>query len=166
MPCPKKPNDPTKISYEHTRKGTVHWFDLEDNSDPEISSKKARPYIIIDDSSRNSSRVIISPITGREHCVENNTDKLKYPNNAPLWKNDYPFLEKDSAVLLDQVYTIGKDELCEEWYMGQIDNMTDVDEAIMYNYNLFDSIYKIYSELFNELSKKVKPNYTSNYSRK
>ncbi|NCI19863.1 hypothetical protein EJM73_09515 [Clostridium botulinum] len=166
MPCPIKPNNPTKISHNHTKKGAVHWFDLEDNVDPKISSQKARPYIIIDSSSYSSSRVIISPITDRNHCIEEGTNKLKYPSNAPLNKKQNPFLDKDSIVLLDQVYTIGKDELCEEWYMGQITDLQKIDEAIMYNYDLFDSMFTIYKKLFNQLNGQAKSNYISQYSRK
>lgn len=101
MSCPIKPSNSTKILNKHTQKGTVHWFDLENESNPEISSQKARPYMIINNSSYSKSRVIISPITGREHCVETHTNKLKYPYNAPIWKKENSFLDKDSVVLLD-----------------------------------------------------------------
>lgn len=166
MPCPIKPNKPTRISYEHTVKGTVHWFDLEDNADSTISSQKARPYIIINESGYSKDRVIISPITDIKHCVENDGSKLKYPCNAPLYKSKHTFLDKDSVVLLDQVYTIGKDELCEEWYMGKIANTKEIDEAIMYNYNLFDSMFDIYKELFSQLNGQAKTQYMAKYSRK
>lgn len=166
MSCPIKPNNPTPISYEHTKKGTIHWFDLEDNSNPEISSQKARPYIIVGNSSYSSSRVIVSPITDRRHCLEKGTNKLKYPSNAPLNKKENPFLDKDSIVLLDQVNTVGKNELCEEWYMGEIKNVYAIDKAIMYNYDLFDSMFKIYQDLFKQLDGQAKSNYVKDYSRK
>lgn len=166
MSCPIKPSFPTKIINLHTQKGSVHWFDLENNIDPKISSQKARPYIIISNSSYNSPRVIISPITGREHCIEPSTKQLKYPCNAPLSKEKYSFLKKDSIVLLDQVYTIGKDELCEEWYIGLIKDTKKIDEAIIYNYDLYNSIQRVYQGLFNSLNGKLKNQYTDKYSRK
>jgi mRNA interferase MazF len=46
--------------------------------------------------------------------------QLKYPYHAALHKNKYSFLDKDSVILLDQIYTIPKEELWEEWYMGSI----------------------------------------------
>lgn len=165
MSCHIKPDNPTEISYEHTKKGSVHWFDLEGCTNPEISSQKARPYIIINSSSYNSPRVIISPITDRKHCVEKDTNILKYPSNAPFDEKDYPFLEKDSVVLLDQVYTIGKDELCEEWYMGEITALNPLDDAIIYNYDLFGSMFTIYKQLFDQLNGQAEISYKQKYSR-
>ena len=57
MPCPVKPSDVTPILREHTLKGCVHWFDISGDSDPTISSQKARPYIIIGIENPKSSRV-------------------------------------------------------------------------------------------------------------
>ena len=166
MPCPLKLKDNTVITYEHTLKGCVHWFDLSNNSNPTISSQKARPFIIINNASHSSLRIIISPVTDRIHTVEKGTNTLKYPYDAPLFIKDYPFLDKNSVVLLDQVYTVGKDELCEEWYMGQVFDCTEIDKAILYNYDLFETVHKIYQELLGELGHKVKIDYMNNYSRK
>ena len=160
MSCPLKPKNPKYAIRNHLQKGCVFWFDLEENIDPKISSNKARLYIILNKYSQNSPRIIISPITDRIHCVENKTDKLKYPNNAPINKIDNSFLDKDSVVLLDQVYTISKAELYEEWFVGQIINMLDIDKAIMYNYNLFESIHATYAELLQLFPSTYKEQYT------
>ncbi len=165
MSCPIKPEQITCIVHEHTLKGCVHWFDLE-GSDSKISSQKARPYIIISTENRKSSRVVISPVSDRIHYVETGTNRLKYPYHAPLNLSEYPFLEKDSVALLDQVYTIPKAELCEEWYMGQIGDCTELDKAIMYNYDLFETTFKIYKELFEQLGPKARKEYMQQYSRK
>jgi mRNA-degrading endonuclease toxin of MazEF toxin-antitoxin module len=162
LSCPAKPTKPTIPIPDHLQKGSVFWFDLEDSIDPRISSKKARMYTVINRYSHNSPRIIISPITDRIHCVENNSNKLKYPSNAPLYKCDNLFLDKDSAVLLDQVYTIAKVELCEEWYVGLINDISVIDKAIMYNYDLFKSIEDTFAQLIKEYSK----GYISHYSRK
>lgn len=166
MPCPLKPEIATKIKDANTEKGSVHWFNLDLESNPSISSQKARPYIIIGRNNRRSSRVIISPISDRENYVEIGSDKLKYPYHVSLSKSEYPFLDKDSVILLDQVYTIGKDELCEEWYMGKITNLKDLDCGISYNYDLFESTFTIYKELFEELNSKFEEQHMTNYSRK
>lgn len=100
MPCPPYPDNPTSIVVEHTEKGSIHWFDFE-SSDSSISSQKARPYIIIGRNNPKSKRIIICPISDIQYYLEQGTTKLKYPYHAPLYKNDYPFLDKDSVVLLD-----------------------------------------------------------------
>jgi mRNA-degrading endonuclease toxin of MazEF toxin-antitoxin module len=162
MSCPARPTNPTHASDEHLYKGCIYWFDVANNADPAVSMKKARPYIIISKFKPKAARIIVSPITDREHCVERDTDQLKYPYNAPLNKCDYNFLDKDCVALLDQAYTIDKGEFCEEWYMGKIEDLSEVDKAVMYNYDLFKSIEDAFSELIKEYSVK----YKSQYSRK
>ena len=152
MACPKYPKEPTQIQIEHTEKGCIHWFDFED-SDPKIKSQKARPYIIISRNNPKSGRIIICPISDIKNYYERETTKLKYPYHASLFKKDYSFLEKDSAVLLDQVSTISKDELCEEWYLGKITDCFVIDMALTYNYDMFESISQAYTELINQLPK-------------
>jgi len=60
-------------------------------------------------------------------------------------------LEKDSVILLDQVFTVPKETLCEEWYMGKIDNIRQIDEAIMQNYDLIQTITEIIHEVVNKM---------------
>ena len=161
MSCPKLPEKPTSIKIEHTEKGCIHWFDFE-NSDPKIRSQKARPYIIISRDNPNSERAIICPISDIRHYYEIQTTILKYPYHAPLFKKYYPFLEKDSAALLDQVATIAKRELCEEWYIGKIEDCSDIDMALVYNYDMFESISQAYMDLISQMPK----SHTSQYTRK
>lgn len=159
MSCPDFPSNPTPIQMEHTEKGCIHWFDF-DSSDCSISSQKARPYIIIGRKNPKSKRVIICPVSDIQHYLEPGTKKLKYPYHAPLYRKEYVFLNKDSVVLLDQVYTVSKDELCEEWYMGKIDDCSDIDRAIIYNYDLFESIYEAYAELLKQFAQVHRSNFT------
>ena len=161
MACPKMPIKPTSIKIAHTEKGCIHWFDFEDN-DSSIKSQKARPYIIISRNNPNSGRVIICPISDIKHYYEKGTTKLKYPYHAPLFKEHYLFLEKDSAVLLDQVATIAKNELCEEWYIGKIEDCSDIDMALAYNYDMLESIGQAYMDLI----KQVPISHIAQYTRK
>ena len=161
MSCPKLPECPTGIRIEHTEKGCIHWFDFEDN-DPSIKSQKARPYIIISRNNPKSNRIIICPISDIIGYYEKGTTKLKYPYHAPLFKKFYSFLEKDSAVLLDQVATIAKNELCEEWYIGKVEDCSDIDLALAYNYDMFESISQAYMDLISQLP----ISHISQYSRK
>jgi mRNA-degrading endonuclease toxin of MazEF toxin-antitoxin module len=146
MPCPLVPNNPTVSN--HIYKGSIHWFDYNSNYD-NISSRKARPYIIVSRTNKNSSKIIISPIQDIENYKEDG--KLKYPFHAALYVDDYPFLDKDSAVLLDQIYTIPKEEFWEEWYMGSIDKFIDIDIALCYSFDLFESINEITNRLVSEM---------------
>ncbi|WKV08061.1 type II toxin-antitoxin system PemK/MazF family toxin [Thermoanaerobacterium sp. CMT5567-10] len=165
MPCPALPKNPQKST--HFEKGCIHWFDLTGNSDPSIASQKARPFIIISRYNPKSSRVIICPVSDMIHYLEKDTygniiqpPKLKYPYHAPLYKKDYPFLDKDSVVLLDQVYTVSKDELFEDWYMGQVVNTREIDEAIFYNYDLFASINEVIQDLLNSIENMHREKYS------
>ena len=161
MACPKYPKNPTRVKIEHTEKGCIHWVDFED-SDPEIRSQKSRPYIIISRNNPKSLKIIICPISDIRHYYEKDTTKLKYPYHAPLFKSDYKFLEKDSAVLLDQVSTISKNDLCEEWYIGKVIDCSVIDMGLAYNYDMFES----FSQAYTELITKLPSSHMSGFSRK
>ena len=135
MPCPDVPEEPTESS--HTNKGCIHWFDP-DSPYEDISSQKARPFIIVGRNNVKSPRVIVSPLQNINNYVEKG--KLKYPFHSSLHKEDYEFLDKDSVILLDQVYTIPQKELWEEWYMGKVEDLTRIDLALFYNFDLYDTI--------------------------
>lgn len=159
MPCPPLPASPTPSS--HTEKGCVHWFNFGTNPDAR-NMNDIHPCIIIGRNNRNSSRVLIAPISDISNYVEGRPPKLKYPYHAALYKRTYRFLDKDSAILLDQIYTVGKAELYEEWYMGKVTNTQEIDEALVYNFDLFDSILNTYVELL----KSFQSQYIGKYSRR
>jgi hypothetical protein len=50
--------------------------------------------------------------------------------------------------------------------MGKVNNIIELDKAIMYNYDLFETTFKIYKELFEQLDKKAKQEYVRQFSRK
>lgn len=75
---------------------------------------------------------------------------------------DYDFLDKDSIVLLDQMYTIQKSELWEEWYMGNLNDTTELDKAICYNFDVFESILATLSDFL----KQYETEYKKEFSRK
>lgn len=157
MPCPDIPEKPT--SSKNCYKGAIHYFEplgLNEN----INTKKIRPFIVISRTNHRSGRVIVSPITDIRNYIEDG--KMKYPYHAPLLKKDNPFLDKDSCILLDQVYTIEKDELWEEWYLGDISDESELNKAISYNFNLYETI----ANEFVELIKNYEEDYKTNFSRK
>ncbi|CAH0122560.1 hypothetical protein PAE9249_05132 [Paenibacillus sp. CECT 9249] len=162
MPHPIFPTTPTPIKVENTDKGCVHWFNFSNLNMTDASTMDyVHPCIIIGKFRPKQNRVIISPITGvSNRLVENG--KLKYPYHAALTVQDNSFLEKDSVVLLDQVFTIAKSDLCEEWFMGKVRNTQSIDQAIFYNFDLFESIH----EAFNELLIQYKGEYSKRFSRK
>ena len=102
----------------------------------------------------------MSPISDIKNYSENG--KLKYPYHAELLKSEYNFLDKDSVLLLDQVITVQKIHLWEEWFIGQITNFKDIDMAIYYNYDLFESI----NDVFNDFVKQLQQNHLSKYARR
>lgn len=140
-------------------KGSIHWFSLS-KPNPSITSLKVRPFIIISRTNPKSKRVLISPVQNLRNYIENG--KVKYPYHVPLLKDNYAFLEKDSVVLLDQVYTVEKNELLKECYMGTINDFKELDNAIMYNFDLYESMLEGITELLSQ----YKGNHMSSFSRK
>lgn len=136
MPVPELPENPSFFNPTKIEKGMLFWYDFS-GGDPSFI-KKIRPACIIGRTNKNSNRVIISPVSDIDNYLENG--KVKYPYHVPLHKCNYSYLDKDSVILLDQVFTIPKNELYSEWYMGQIIDMVDLDNGLMYNYDLFQSI--------------------------
>lgn len=162
MAHPDFPTTPTPIKVENTDKGCVHWYNFSNLSIASASTMDLiHPCVIIGKFRPRQERVIISPLTDiSNRLVENG--KLKYPYHAALNVDDNPFLEKDSVVLLDQVFTVAKSDLCEEWFMGKVQNIQPIDQAIFYNFDLFESI----SNAFNELLAQYKGEYMSRFTRK
>ncbi|EDT14737.1 type II toxin-antitoxin system PemK/MazF family toxin (plasmid) [Clostridium perfringens] len=122
---------------KNCKKGDIFWHGQRDIN-PEITSIKVRPYIIIGRNNPKSKRILVSPVQKIDSYIENG--KLKYPYHVALLQKDHKFLTKDSVVLLDQIYTISKEELYKENYMGTIKNLKDLDDAITYNFDLYESM--------------------------
>ncbi|MFR5098996.1 MAG: type II toxin-antitoxin system PemK/MazF family toxin [Clostridium perfringens] len=122
---------------ENCKKGDIFWYGQRDIN-PEITSMKVRPYIIIGRNNPKSKRILVSPVQKIDNYIEDG--KLKYPYHVALLKKDHKFLTKDSVILLDQIYTISKEELYKENYMGTIKNYKELDDAITYNFDLYESM--------------------------
>lgn len=149
MPHPDKPVKSTKILKEHTLKGSIHWFEFKKNNKAKTIDD-IHPCLIIGRDNPNSARVIISPISDADNYVIDN--EPKYPFHVLLKKDKYNFLDKNSVVLLDQVLTIPKAWLFEEWYMGKIENTRKVDEAIMENYDLIQTVTDLLHEMIDKVA--------------
>jgi len=149
MSHPDEPSEKTIILDEHTLKGCIHWFEFtKDNKAKTIDN--IHPCIIIGKDNLKSARVIISPISdAKNYCVNGET---KYPFHVLLKKKDYSFLDKDSVVLLDQVFTIPKETLFEEWYMEKIEETRGIDEAIMQNYDLIQTVTDLLHEMVDKIA--------------
>lgn len=102
------------------RRGNIYFADL----DPIKGSEQGgyRPVLIIQNNIGNeySPTVIVAPITSRP--------KTKLPTHVPV--KEMKGLEKNSAVLLEQVRTLDKNRLDD--YLGSLNRyaMAKVDEAI------------------------------------
>lgn len=154
MSHPQKPIKPTKIDIEKTFKGCIHWYEFK----RDIKAKTIddiHPCIIIGKDNPKSHRVIISPISDASNYTEKNENgelEVKYSYHVLLKKSQYTFLEKDSVILLDQVFTIPRSYLCEEWYMGKIDEVRKIDEAIMENYDLIQTVTELLHEMVDRIA--------------
>lgn len=150
MPHPARPEKPTEILPEHTFKGCIHWYGF-------ATDKMAKtiddihPCIIIGRNNEKSKRIIISPISDADNYLKSK-DVLKYEYHVLLKKDKYKFLDKDSVILLDQVFTIPKELLFEEWYIDKIDETRQIDEAIMQNYDLIQTVTELLHEMVDKLA--------------
>lgn len=142
----------------HCLKGAIHWYSIK-KPNLNVNSIKKRPFIIIGRNNNKSKRVLVSPIQDLSNYIEDG--KVKYPYHVPLLKNKYGFLQKDSVILLDQVYTIAKEDLKEVDYVGSINDFKELDNAIIYNFDLYESIV----EGIGELMSQYKDIYKNNFSR-
>lgn len=150
MSHPDKPEHPTEVETEHTYKGSVHWYQFQ--CIPEAKTiDDIHPCIVIGKNNSKSSRVIISPISDAENYLKSD-GTVKYNYHVLLEKSKYTFLEKDSVILLDQVFTIPKSDLCEEWYMGAIEEVRQIDEGIMTNYDLISTVSALLHEMVDKLA--------------
>lgn len=154
MPHPQKPNEPTLIDIEKTLKGCVHWYEFK----RDIKAKTIddiHPCIIIGKDNPKSQRVIISPISdAKRYTIKDENGKLKviYPYHVLLKKSEYNFLDKDSVILLDQVFTIPRESLFEEWYIGKVIEVRKIDEAIMENYDLIQTVTDLLHEMIDRVA--------------
>lgn len=128
----------------HCLKGAIHWYAIK-TPNTNVNSVKKRPFIIIGRNNNNSKRVLVSPVQDLFSYIE--CGKVKYPYHVPLLKTEYDFLKKDSVILLDQVYTIAKEDLKENDYIGSITKFKELDNAITYNFDLYESIVEGMAEL-------------------
>ena len=142
----------------HCLKGAIHWYIIK-TPNINVNSVKKRPFIIIGRNNNNSKRVLVSPVQNLFNYTE--CGKVKYPYHVPLLKSEYDFLQKDSVILLDQVYTIAKEDLKENDYIGSINNFKELDNAITYNFDLYESIVEGMAELMAQ----YKDIYKHNFSR-
>ncbi|NMI04803.1 type II toxin-antitoxin system PemK/MazF family toxin [Paenibacillus sp. SZ31] len=159
MPAPNLSPNPIPFNPRAVEKGMLFWYDFSDGADT-FTGQKIRPICIIGRTNKNSSRVIVSPVSDIHNYLDN--DKLKYPYHVALLKHVHPFLDKDCVVLLDQVITIQKSELMNEWHMGCLQNMDELDQGLFYNYDLYESIV---SGVVNRVSSMMTEHMT-NFSRK
>ena len=155
MHCPEVPNNPAPST--HLEKGCIHWFDSKPEYE-DISSQKARPYIIIGRNNYKSARAMVAPLSDIEEYQK--MGQLKYPYHAPLYVEDYSFLDKDSAVLLDQIYTIPKKELWQSWYIGKVENLRKIDMSLCYNFDLFETISFTSKKFIEEIEQWHKDKYS------
>lgn len=160
MPAPVYPASPTPAHVDKLEKGHIYWFNF--NTDPASRTMaNVHPCVIISKRNTGSGRVLISPISDTRRYMDG-SNKVKYPYHALLTQAENTFLDKDSMVLLDQINTVAKTEFCEEWYLGKVENTSEIDMALVYGCDLFESIQQTYVDLIRQ----IKGQHTSKFSRR
>lgn len=92
--------------------GDVYWFDFGKPLSNQYTVAGARPLLVLSDCRRVLRRTVTgTPLTDLEHRKPN------YGFHVPVLKADYPSLDKDSIVKIDQLYCINRDDLIDEHYI-------------------------------------------------
>ena len=108
------PNHPLHHGH-HTRTvswGDVYWFDFGRPLSNQYTVARARPALVLSDCRRVLRRTVtVTPLSGLEHR------KPGYSFQVPVLAADYPALDKDSIVKIDQLYCVNRDDLIDEHYI-------------------------------------------------
>lgn len=108
------PNYPLHLGH-HSREvswGDVYWFDFGKPLSNQYTVAGARPALVLSDCRRVLRRTVtVTPLTGLEHRKPN------YGFHVSVLVADYPALDKDSVVKIDQLYCINRDNLIDEHYI-------------------------------------------------
>lgn len=101
------------------RWGDVYWYDFGNPISNQYTIGFPRPALVLSDCRRVLRRTVtVAPISGLEHRKPN------YTFHVPIEVSDYPALEKDSIVKIDQLYCINRDDLIDEHYITTITPQT------------------------------------------
>jgi mRNA-degrading endonuclease toxin of MazEF toxin-antitoxin module len=99
--------------------GDVYWFDFGRPVSNQYTVGGPRPALVLSDCQRVLRRTVtVTPISGLEHR------KTRYAFHVPVLKRDYPALDKDSIVKIDQLYCINRDALIDEHYITTLSPQT------------------------------------------
>jgi mRNA-degrading endonuclease toxin of MazEF toxin-antitoxin module len=92
--------------------GDVYWFDFGRPLSNQYTVARARPVLVLSDCRRVLRRTVtVTPLSGSEHRKPN------YAFHVSVLVVDYPALDKDSIVKIDQLYCINRDDLIDEHYI-------------------------------------------------
>lgn len=109
--------------------GDVYFADLS----PVLHSEQGglRPVVILQNNFGNkyAPTTIVAAITSQ-------ISKAKLPTHIPIKKEDFPFLKRDSVILVEQIRTIDKKRLRD--YKGSVDyyTMIEIKTALLTSYGM------------------------------
>lgn len=128
MPCPPLPKTPTPARL--FAKGSMYWHDFR-------GKIGVRPALIISRDRPGSNDVTVAMVTDAANVLDAD-GRLRYPYQALVRVEDCPGLDCDSVVKLDRIWTINRQWLNHEWYIGTIgqDALARVDAALLYAFDL------------------------------
>jgi mRNA interferase MazF len=105
---------PEALTFERTLLwGDVYWYNFGSVREDEHTIKEWRPVLILqnDVGNRCSPTTIVTPLTGVENI------RRMLPTHYLVRKADYPALDKDSVVKLEQIFTIERASLADQFYL-------------------------------------------------
>jgi mRNA interferase MazF len=132
MPHPDLP--PESLTFERTLLwGDVYWYNFGSVREDEHTIKEWRPVLILqnDVGNRFSLTTIVTPLTGAENV------KRMLPTHYLVRKADYPALDKDSVVKLEQIFTIERASLADQFYLTHFNlrTMSEIYRRLMMSLN-------------------------------
>lgn len=117
-----RPNVPPKdrTTLRTIRWGEVYWYYFGQAKAGEHTIKDWHPALILQNDTGNkySPTTIITPLTGAEHV------QRLLPTHCLARKTDYPALDKDSIVKLEQIFTIERSDLADQFYITRFSKET------------------------------------------
>ncbi|HID29936.1 MAG TPA: type II toxin-antitoxin system PemK/MazF family toxin [Desulfobacterales bacterium] len=119
MPRPDIPPG-ERTTLRTIRWGEVYWYYFGKVEADEHTIKDWHPALILqnDMGNRYSPTTIVTPLTGAEKV------KRLLPTHCLIRKADYPKLDKDSVVKLEQIFTIERAALADQFYITRFSKET------------------------------------------
>ena len=114
MPFPNCPINSGHLTH-NLAWGDLYWFDFGKPQSNQYTIAKARPCVVLSDvNTLIGNTVVVCPSTGAEHAIPN------YDYHVLVTRNEFILLEKDSVFKVDHLYSVDRNSLIDEHYIGAL----------------------------------------------